>query len=134
MLPFHGIHTFITYYVSGFDVGDNTSNNDLFFQMEHERLWDWQRFTQAQLKVVNQQWQRDREELLSRALVTLQDARYAHQEELELHRDRQHQQDICSNLREKVSIYLTLPLKHVTGVLMFQEHFQLFSCPYYVGC
>ncbi|XP_076602661.1 coiled-coil domain-containing protein 148-like [Chaetodon auriga] len=70
--------------------------------MEHERVWDWQRFSQAQLKAVTQQWQRDQEELLARALVTLQEARHAHQEELELHRDRQHQQDICSHLREKL--------------------------------
>ncbi|XP_059199046.1 coiled-coil domain-containing protein 148-like [Centropristis striata] len=70
--------------------------------MEHERLWDWQRFTQAQLRVVTQQCQRDQEELLARALVTLQEAKHAHQEELELHRGRQHQQDICSHLREKL--------------------------------
>ncbi|XP_041807130.1 coiled-coil domain-containing protein 148-like [Chelmon rostratus] len=70
--------------------------------MEHERAGDWQRFTQAQLKAVTQQWQRDQEELLAKALVTLQEARHAHQEELELHRDRQHQQDICSHLREKL--------------------------------
>ncbi|TKS67273.1 Coiled-coil domain-containing protein 148 [Collichthys lucidus] len=70
--------------------------------MEHERAWDWQRFTQAQLRVLTQQWQRDQEELLARALVTLQEARHAHQEELELHRGRQHQQDICSHLREKL--------------------------------
>ncbi|XP_037645259.1 coiled-coil domain-containing protein 148-like [Sebastes umbrosus] len=70
--------------------------------MEHERVWDWQRFTQAQLRVVTQQRQRDQEELLARALATLQEARHAHQEELELHRGRQHQQDICSHLREKL--------------------------------
>ncbi|XP_073329324.1 coiled-coil domain-containing protein 148-like [Pagrus major] len=70
--------------------------------MEHERVWDWQRFTQAQLRAVTQQWQRDHKELLVRALVTLQDARHAHQEELELHRGHQHQQDICSHLREKL--------------------------------
>ncbi|XP_018557935.1 coiled-coil domain-containing protein 148 [Lates calcarifer] len=70
--------------------------------MEHERVLNWQRFTQAQLTVLTQQWQRDQEELLARALVTLQEARHAHQEELELHRDRQNQQDICSHLREKL--------------------------------
>ncbi|XP_028447871.1 coiled-coil domain-containing protein 148 isoform X2 [Perca flavescens] len=70
--------------------------------IEHERVWDWQRFTQAQLGVVTQQCQRDQEELLARALVTLQEARNAHQEELELHRGRQHQQDICSDLRQKL--------------------------------
>lgn len=94
----------------------------LFFQMEHERVWDWQRFTQAQLGVVTQQCQRDQEELLTRALVTLQEARHAHQEELELHRGRQNQQDICSDLREKVSIWYTL----TPGAVTFQEHFQLY--------
>lgn len=77
----------------------------LFVQMEHERVWDWQSFTQVQLRVVTQQWERDHEELLARALVTLEEARHAHQEELELHKDRQHQQDICSHLREKVCVW-----------------------------
>ncbi|XP_068428628.1 coiled-coil domain-containing protein 148-like [Clinocottus analis] len=70
--------------------------------VEHERVWDWLRFTQAQLRVVTQQCHRDQEELLARALFTLQEARHAHQEELEFHRGHQHQQDICSHLREKL--------------------------------
>ncbi|XP_030614887.1 coiled-coil domain-containing protein 148 isoform X2 [Archocentrus centrarchus] len=70
--------------------------------LEHEGVWDLKRFTQAQLRAVTQQWQRDHEGLLARAQVTLQEANHAHQEELELHRDRQHQQDICLHLREKV--------------------------------
>ncbi|KAM9342252.1 coiled-coil domain-containing protein 148-like [Pholidichthys leucotaenia] len=70
--------------------------------LEHERVWDLQRFTQAQLRVVTQQWQRDHEGLLARALVTLQEANHAHQEDLELRRDRQHQHDICSQLRDKL--------------------------------
>lgn len=76
-------------------------------QVEHERLWDSQRFTQTQLKVVMQQWQRDLEELLARALVTLQEAKDAHLKELQLHRDRRHQQEICLHLREKVNIPFT---------------------------
>ncbi|XP_078480111.1 coiled-coil domain-containing protein 148 [Lampetra planeri] len=71
--------------------------------LEHERAWDRQRFTQAQLRAVTQQGQRDRAELLAKALVTLQEARNAHQEALELHADRKHQQDICLHLRDKVS-------------------------------
>ncbi|XP_033181686.1 coiled-coil domain-containing protein 148 isoform X2 [Mastacembelus armatus] len=70
--------------------------------IEHGRVLDWQCFTQTQLNVVIHQWQRDYEELLSRALVTLQEARFTHQEELELQRDRQQQQDICSHLRNKL--------------------------------
>uniref|UniRef100_A0A3Q2GAU8 Coiled-coil domain containing 148 n=1 Tax=Cyprinodon variegatus TaxID=28743 RepID=A0A3Q2GAU8_CYPVA len=69
----------------------------------HERLWDMQRFTRMQLRVVTQQWHRDQQELLERALFTLQEAEHAHQEELEHHKDRQHQQNICLELREKVS-------------------------------
>uniref|UniRef100_A0A3Q4MUR4 Coiled-coil domain containing 148 n=1 Tax=Neolamprologus brichardi TaxID=32507 RepID=A0A3Q4MUR4_NEOBR len=72
--------------------------------LEHEYVWDLQRFTQAQLRAVPQQWQRDHEELLARAQVTLQEAKHAHQEELELHRDRQNQQNIYLHLREKVSL------------------------------
>lgn len=74
----------------------------VFFQLEHERVWNSQRFTQIQLRVVTQQWQRDHEELLVRALVTLEEARHAHQKEMELQKDRQQQQDICLQLREKV--------------------------------
>ncbi|XP_061547911.1 coiled-coil domain-containing protein 148-like [Phycodurus eques] len=70
--------------------------------MEHERALARQRFNQTQIKVLTQQWQQDQEELLAKALATLQEARDAYQEELELQRDRQHQQDICLCLREKL--------------------------------
>uniref|UniRef100_A0A8C2ZBA1 Coiled-coil domain containing 148 n=1 Tax=Cyclopterus lumpus TaxID=8103 RepID=A0A8C2ZBA1_CYCLU len=70
--------------------------------VEHERVWDRLRFTQAQLRVVTQQCQRDQEELLAKALFTLQEASHAHQEELECHRGHRHQQDICSHLKEKL--------------------------------
>ncbi|XP_029559207.1 coiled-coil domain-containing protein 148 isoform X2 [Salmo trutta] len=69
---------------------------------DHERSWDWQRFTQTQMRVVAQSWQRDRADLLFKALVTLEEARQAHQEELALHTDRKHQQDICSRLSDKL--------------------------------
>ncbi|XP_061696735.1 coiled-coil domain-containing protein 148-like isoform X2 [Syngnathoides biaculeatus] len=70
--------------------------------MEHERALATQRFTQIQIKVLTQQWQQDQEELLAKALATLQEARDAYQEDLELQRDRQHQQEICLCLREKL--------------------------------
>ncbi|XP_057708621.1 coiled-coil domain-containing protein 148-like [Corythoichthys intestinalis] len=73
--------------------------NDL---LEHERALARQRFTQTQIKVLTQQWQQEQEELLAKALATLQEARDAYQEELELQRDRQHQQDICLRLRDKL--------------------------------
>ncbi|KAF7215958.1 coiled-coil domain-containing protein 148 [Nothobranchius furzeri] len=70
--------------------------------IEHQRLWDLRHFTQSQLRLVTQQWHRDVEELLASARVMLQEADHAHQEELELHRQRQHQQDICLHLKEKL--------------------------------
>uniref|UniRef100_A0A087XCP6 Coiled-coil domain containing 148 n=1 Tax=Poecilia formosa TaxID=48698 RepID=A0A087XCP6_POEFO len=70
--------------------------------LQHGRSCDMHRFIQKQIRVVTHQWQRDTQELLDRALDTLQEAKHAHQEELEHHRDRQHQQDICLHLREKL--------------------------------
>ncbi|XP_030199364.1 coiled-coil domain-containing protein 148 [Gadus morhua] len=70
--------------------------------MDHERAWDWLRFSQAQLRALAQAGQRDRGELLARALVTLEEARLAHQEELLLHRERRLQLDTCTQLRDKV--------------------------------
>uniref|UniRef100_A0A8C5NFS0 Coiled-coil domain-containing protein 148 n=1 Tax=Gouania willdenowi TaxID=441366 RepID=A0A8C5NFS0_GOUWI len=76
--------------------------NPVMHQNEHNRIWDSQRFTQAQLRAVTQQCQRDQEELWVKALVTIQEAKHAHQQKLEVYRDRQHQQDICLKLREKL--------------------------------
>ncbi|KAJ3592398.1 hypothetical protein NHX12_007525 [Muraenolepis orangiensis] len=70
--------------------------------LDHERVWDWQRFSQAQLGALVQGWQRDRGELLSRALVTLEEAQRDHQEELDLQRERRFQLDTCSRLRDQV--------------------------------
>ncbi|XP_027878445.1 coiled-coil domain-containing protein 148 [Xiphophorus couchianus] len=70
--------------------------------LQHGRICDMHRFIQKQIRVMTQQWQRDTQELLDRALDTLQEAKHSHQEELEHHRDRQHQEDICLHLREKL--------------------------------
>ncbi|XP_011608694.1 coiled-coil domain-containing protein 148 isoform X1 [Takifugu rubripes] len=70
--------------------------------LEHERVWDMWRYTHLQLKVVTQQWQRDYKELVNRALVTLEEAKHAHQEELKLQKDRKHQRDVCLQLRKKL--------------------------------
>lgn len=76
--------------------------------MEHKRALDQHHFAQVQLRTASQQWHRDHEQLLARALVTLEEARHAHQEELEHHRDRRHQREVCSQLREKVCVRVTL--------------------------
>jgi hypothetical protein len=71
----------------------------VLLQTEPEPGFDWQRFTLTQLRAVVQSWQQDR-----KALV-MEVARQAHQEELAHHTDRQHQQDIFSQLRERVEVY-----------------------------
>lgn len=85
----------------------------LVLQLEHERVWDMWRYTQVQSRAVTQQWQRDYKELLNRALVTLEEAKHAHQEELKLQKDRKHQMDVCLQLRKKVCAWYchTLNLK-----------------------
>lgn len=80
----------------------NSNNAPVFLQVDHQRALDRHHFAQVQLRTATQQWHRDHEQLQARALVTLEEARHAHQEELEHHRDRQHQLDVCSQLREKV--------------------------------
>ncbi|CAG09329.1 unnamed protein product [Tetraodon nigroviridis] len=98
---------------------DITSSRELFMDMlqrlfpdrtgkqllEHERVWDMWRYTQVQLRVVTQQWQRDYKELWNRALVTLEEANHAHQEELKLQKDRKHQRDVCLQLRKKTLLF-----------------------------
>ncbi|CAL1582421.1 unnamed protein product [Knipowitschia caucasica] len=70
--------------------------------LEHEQQWRWQNFTQSQWRAVKQKWYRDQDELLTRALVTLHEAKHAHQEALDIHRDRQQQRDICDQLHAKL--------------------------------
>ncbi|KAK0134895.1 Coiled-coil domain-containing protein 148 [Merluccius polli] len=68
--------------------------------MDHERVWDWQRFSQAQLQALARGWQRDRGELLTRALEVLEEARRHHQGELDLHREHRLQLETCARLRD----------------------------------
>ncbi|KAL4636221.1 coiled-coil domain-containing protein 148, partial [Arapaima gigas] len=69
---------------------------------DHERLWDWYRFTQAQEQAVIRSWRRDRADLLAKTLVTLEESWLAHQQELGAQNDRMRQQEICTHLREKL--------------------------------
>lgn len=89
-------------------------------QLEHERVWDMWRYTHLQLKVVTQQWQRDYKELVNRALVTLEEAKHAHQEELKLQKDRKHQRDVCLQLRKKVCAWNCHILNPKVPFLMLQ--------------
>lgn len=77
----------------------------LVFQLEHERVWDMWHYTQVHLRAVTQQWHQDYKELLNRALVTLEEANHAHQEELKLQKDHKHQRDVCLQLRKKVCVW-----------------------------
>lgn len=89
-------------------------------QLEHERVWDMWRYTHLQLQVVTQQWQRDYKELVNRALITLEEAKHAHQEELKLQKDRKHQRDVCLQLRKKVCAWNCHILNPNVPFLMLQ--------------
>ncbi|KAG7464100.1 hypothetical protein MATL_G00183660 [Megalops atlanticus] len=69
---------------------------------EHERAWDWHRFTLAQQQALIQSWRRDQASLLAKVLSVLQEARVAHQEELMARSERRHQQEISAQLKEKL--------------------------------
>ncbi|XP_018597064.1 coiled-coil domain-containing protein 148-like [Scleropages formosus] len=69
---------------------------------DHERLWDWYRFTQAQERAVLRSWRRDRADLLAKSLLTLEESWLAHQQEQATQSDRMRRQEICTQLREKL--------------------------------
>ncbi|KAK2905442.1 hypothetical protein QQF64_033780 [Cirrhinus molitorella] len=68
----------------------------------HERWSDWYHFSTTQKNLVLQGWQRDRSELLLRALSMLEDCRISHIQQQELQKQRSHQQNICLKLRAKL--------------------------------
>ncbi|XP_006636532.3 coiled-coil domain-containing protein 148 isoform X1 [Lepisosteus oculatus] len=69
---------------------------------DHERHWDWYRFTVEQKKAVLQGWTRDRTDLLMKAVMTLEEACSTYDEEVALRMDRRHQQKVCAELKEKL--------------------------------
>ncbi|MBN3323968.1 CC148 protein, partial [Atractosteus spatula] len=69
---------------------------------DHERCWDWYRFTVEQKKAVLQGWTRDRTDLLMKAVMTLEEACSTYDEEVALRMDRRHQQKVCAELKEKL--------------------------------
>ncbi|XP_026861524.2 coiled-coil domain-containing protein 148 [Electrophorus electricus] len=68
----------------------------------HERSWDWYRFSVAQERLVLESWSRERAALRLQALGALEEARAKHQEQQALHRDRCHQQHACALLKHKL--------------------------------
>ncbi|XP_066497203.1 coiled-coil domain-containing protein 148-like isoform X2 [Hoplias malabaricus] len=68
----------------------------------HGRLWDWYRFNEDRVRLLLENWRRDRSELLLRALELLEEARFQHREQQNLQNSRTHQQHICAQLRHKV--------------------------------
>ncbi|XP_052004706.1 coiled-coil domain-containing protein 148-like isoform X2 [Xyrauchen texanus] len=68
----------------------------------HERCSNWYHFSVAQRHLILQGWQRDRSELLLRALSVLDESRINHLKQKELQNQRSHQHSICLQLREKL--------------------------------
>lgn len=83
----------------------------VILQSAHERWSDWYHFSMTQKSLVLQGWQRDRSELLLRALSVLEDCRISRIQQQELQNQRSHQQNICLKLREKVFTF-TYILRH----------------------
>ncbi|MBN3306228.1 CC148 protein, partial [Amia calva] len=69
---------------------------------DHERCWDWYRFTVEQKKVLVRCWLRDRADLLLKARLTVDEACTAYEEELALRTDQRRQQEICAELKDKL--------------------------------
>ncbi|XP_050974964.1 coiled-coil domain-containing protein 148 isoform X3 [Labeo rohita] len=68
----------------------------------HERQSHLYHFSMTQKNLVLQGWQRDRSELLLRALSMLEDCRISHIKQQELQKQHSHQQNICLKLRVKL--------------------------------
>ncbi|KAK6483068.1 coiled-coil domain-containing protein 148-like [Huso huso] len=69
---------------------------------DHERSWDWYRFTVEQQKSLVQGWIRDKKDLQLKAVATLDEACMAYEEEIALKNDRRRQQEICAELKDKL--------------------------------
>ncbi|XP_073490219.1 coiled-coil domain-containing protein 148 [Aquarana catesbeiana] len=70
--------------------------------VSHEKIWDLNRFTKQQRKALIESWTRYRKDFVMKALLTISEACSAYEAELILANDRVQQQQICTELKEKV--------------------------------
>ncbi|KAI2660316.1 Coiled-coil domain-containing protein 148 [Labeo rohita] len=86
--------------------------------------------TKQELKnLVLQGWQRDRSELLLRALSMLEDCRISHIKQQELQKQHSHQQNICLKLRVKVFTFAILRYCHYGPNLLNRTNYCYSTIP-----
>lgn len=71
--------------------------------VEHERYCDQYHFTREQRRILIDNWNRSREDFIQKATLTLLEACEAHEMESMLAKDRKRQQELCADLKAKVS-------------------------------
>lgn len=77
----------------------------LFFQVEHEKYCDQYRFAREQRRILISNWNKNRRDLIQKAVLTLAEACAAHEMESTLAQDRKKQQELCADLKDKVSCF-----------------------------
>ncbi|CAH2305574.1 Hypothetical predicted protein [Pelobates cultripes] len=70
--------------------------------VSHEKVWDMHHFAKDQRRALMESWVRYRKDFVVKAMVTIAEACYAYETEMTLANDRKKQQEICSELKEKV--------------------------------
>ncbi|XP_072274293.1 coiled-coil domain-containing protein 148 isoform X2 [Pyxicephalus adspersus] len=70
--------------------------------VNHEKIWDLTHFAKDQKKALMESWTRYEKDFVMKALLTIAEACSAYEAELILANDRLRQQQICSELKEKV--------------------------------
>ncbi|XP_003503454.1 coiled-coil domain-containing protein 148 [Cricetulus griseus] len=76
------------------------SRHDL---VEHEKYYDQYHFAGEQRRILIDSWTKSRKDFIQKAMLTLLEACAAHEMESILAKDRKRQQDLCADLKAKVS-------------------------------
>ncbi|GAB1286351.1 Coiled-coil domain-containing protein 148 [Apodemus speciosus] len=71
--------------------------------VEHEKYCDQYHFTREQRRILVDSWTRSRKDFIQKAMLTLLEACAAHEMESLLAKDRKRQQELCADLKAKVS-------------------------------
>ncbi|XP_040601321.1 coiled-coil domain-containing protein 148 isoform X2 [Mesocricetus auratus] len=76
------------------------SRHDL---VEHEKYYDQYHFAGEQRRILIDSWTKSRKDFIQKAMLTLLEACAAHEMESMLAKDRKRQQELCADLKAKVS-------------------------------
>ncbi|KAG8432352.1 hypothetical protein GDO86_016843, partial [Hymenochirus boettgeri] len=71
--------------------------------IKHEKCLDMHRFTKDQRKALMESWSRYRKDFVIKAVMTIAEACSAYETEIIMENDRKKQQEICTELKQKVN-------------------------------